>query len=95
MSRIRLRPAVAKAASIVAVVLVSGCAREGAPSFIVAGSYFPAWMACAFAGIFVALLFRVILGRLEIDGSIAYPLTFYRAAAVVAGVGVWLFGFAA
>ncbi|WP_374544837.1 YtcA family lipoprotein [Rhodoblastus sp.] len=76
-----------------AALALAGCAREGAPSFIIAGAYFPAWMACALAGILVALVLRILLGRLGMARSVAYGLTFYSATAVVSGAAFWLFGF--
>lgn len=82
-----------KTATILAFSSLAGCAREGAASYIVAGSYFPAWMACAFAGIFVALALRVLFGRLRIDGSIAYRLTFYLAVAIFVSAAIWFYGF--
>jgi len=87
------RAAVAKVVTIVPPALLAGCAQGGAPSFIIAGSYFPAWMACAFAGIFVALLLRIVLARLRIDAAIAYRLSFYSAVAVLVGAAIWLVGF--
>jgi len=76
-----------------APLALAGCAREGAPSFIIAGAYFPAWMACALAGVFIALALRILLGRLSVARSVAYGLTFYSAVAVVSGAAFWLLGF--
>lgn len=88
-------PRLGPARGFVALGLVSlaGCARESAPSFIIAGAYFPAWMACALGGILLALALRLILGALRVDRLIALRLPFYAAAAALAGAASWLIGF--
>jgi len=85
------RPAVR--VGLLVLLAPGGCAREGAPSFIVAGSYFPAWMACAFAGVGLALVLRILFGRFGLDRTIAFRLTFYSAVAVAFAAMFWLYGF--
>ena len=47
----------------------AGCASHGAPSFVLFGAFFPAWMLCAFIGIFGAIAAR---GIFVAAGSIAF-----------------------
>lgn len=39
---------------------LNGCAVQGAPSFVLFGSYFPAWMFCAALGILAAIGARAL-----------------------------------
>lgn len=61
-------------------LLLCGCAR--APAFSIMGSYFPAWMLCAIAGIVLAVLLRLVVVRLKLE-EYAWPtvLTYPCAAA--------------
>lgn len=70
---------------------LSACAANGAPSLIVAGSYFPLWMAFAALGIAAALALRLALGRAKLDRAIAFPLAFYTALALLISSALWLF----
>lgn len=69
---------------------LAGCAQNSAPSLIFAGSYFPLWMACALAGVLIALALRMALGRAGLDRHIAFRLAFYVAIALLAATGLWL-----
>lgn len=85
----RLWPAAALPA-----MLLGGCAKNGAPSLIFAGSYFPAWMACALFGVLAALALRLALGRIRFGSRVAFPLVFYVAIMLLASIAFWLIGFA-
>lgn len=63
-----------------------------APSFTVAGSYFPAWLVFIFAAILVTVLVRVVLIRIGIDDVMHYKLVVYSALALaLCFAGLWLF----
>jgi hypothetical protein len=39
-------------------IALGGCSSHGAPSFVLFGAFFPAWMLCALIGIFGAIAAR-------------------------------------
>jgi hypothetical protein len=41
------------------LIVLSGCTDHGAPSFALAGAYFPAWMLCALFGVVAMIVARV------------------------------------
>ena len=76
----------------VAVALaVSGCSH--APTLDLLGSYFPAWMLCAVAGILAAVIIRQILSLVGIHEFVNAPLLTYTGFAVSAALLLWLFWF--
>jgi len=76
----------------VAVALaVSGCSH--APTLDLLGSYFPAWMLCAVAGILAAVIIRQILALAGIHEYVLVPLLTYTGFAVSVALLLWLFWF--
>ena len=65
-------------------------ADPAAPSIVVFGSYFPAWIVCAILGVVGAVVTRFILARLGIDEFLPLRLVVYLCLAIVVGLGVWL-----
>jgi len=57
------------------------------------GSYFPAWMVCAVAGILAAIIIRQILALARIQEYVVAPLLTYTGFAVSAALLLWLFWF--
>jgi len=57
------------------------------------GSYFPAWMLCAVAGILAAIIIRQILALAGIHEYVLVPLLTYTGFAVSAALLLWLFWF--
>jgi hypothetical protein len=70
---------------------VSGCSH--APTLDLFGSYFPAWMLCAVAGILAAVVIRQILSLAGIHEYVLAPLLTYTGFAVSAALLLWLFWF--
>ena len=70
---------------------VSGCSH--APTVNLFGSYFPAWMLCAVAGILAAVIIRQILSLAGIHEYVLAPLLTYTGFAVSAALLLWLFWF--
>ena len=70
---------------------VSGCSH--APTLDLLGSYFPAWMLCAVAGILVAVIIRQILVLAGIHEYVIVPVLTYAGFAVSAALLLWLFWF--
>jgi hypothetical protein len=88
----RIYKTVIRGLSPVAVALATaGCSH--APTLDLFGSYFPAWMLCAAAGILAAVVIRLILGLAGIHEYVLVPLLTYTSFAVAAALLVWLFWF--
>jgi len=76
-----------------AAVMAASAAQAGdpaAPSLVVFGSYFPAWIVCAILGVVGAVVARFVLARLGIDEFLPLRLVVYLCLAIVCGLGVWL-----
>ena len=69
-------------------------AEPAAPSIVVFGSYFPAWIVCAIVGVVGAVIARFILARLGVDEFLPLRLVVYLCLAIVFGLGVWLVTYA-
>ena len=57
------------------------------------GSYFPAWMLCAVAGILAAVIIRQIIALAGIHEYVLASLLTYTGFAVSAALLLWLFWF--
>jgi hypothetical protein len=76
----------------VAIALpVAAC--DYSPTMDLFGSYFPAWMLCAAAGIGATVIIRQILGVAGINDYVVAPLLTYAGLAVSATLLAWLFWF--
>jgi len=75
--------------AVMATVL-AGCGSARAPSFYVAGSYFPAWLLCVVAGIAGAILVRVIFVRISLDDILPLRSLVYTCIAVLVAMIVGL-----
>jgi hypothetical protein len=71
-----------------------GCAQRGAPSFVLFGAYFPAWMLLALIGIVAAALARVLALKTGIAAVLPFQLALCTSAGVTAAVLAWLIWFA-
>ncbi len=79
---------------IVISILLSGCAEQvGAPAIALFGAYFPAWLACALAGIVGAVIVRLVFIPLGVDDILPMRLPVYVALAAAIGFSVSLIGF--
>jgi len=67
---------------------VMGCGR--APSFNIAGSFFPDWILCSFMGILAAVLAHGLFVRLKIEREIQPPVLIYPCIALSCAVTLWL-----
>jgi len=75
----------------VAVVCVGGCSTSPAQNLF--GSFFPAWMLCATAGIVGAVAMRQILRAVGVDRYLVAPPLTYLCIAVAGTLLVWLLWF--
>lgn len=74
-------------------IMLSGCADRGAPSFALAGAYFPAWMLCALLGIIVTIGARVGFVVSGLATVLPYQLFVCTAIGVCAALLAWLLWF--
>lgn len=73
-----------------AALLPSGCGLSGAPSFPVAGAYFPGWMLCALLGVVAALAARALLVVSGLDFVLPFQLPVCTSIGCVAAFVAWL-----
>jgi hypothetical protein len=78
----------------VIAMALSGCAERGAPSFVLFGAYFPAWMLVAGIGILVAAAARALSLATGMADALPFPLALCTSVGVIAAVLVWLIWFA-
>lgn len=65
---------------------------SAAPSFMVAGSYFPAWIVFAFIAVILTVLIRIVLIRLGIDDVMRFKVVVYSALALgLCFASLWVF----
>jgi hypothetical protein len=85
-------------ASILIIVLVasmtSGCTLRGAPSFVLFGAFFPAWMLLAFIGILAAIGTRITLVATGLAELLPLQLAVCVSAGVMVAILAWLLWFA-
>jgi hypothetical protein len=72
---------------------LSGCAVRGAPSFVIAGSYFPGWMFCALIGIVSAIAVRVGFVASGLAPILPLQLFVCSAIGLCCGLLAWLLWF--
>ncbi|CAH1659545.1 conserved membrane hypothetical protein [Hyphomicrobiales bacterium] len=67
---------------LAAFLPLAGCTSAGAPSIPLFGAYFPAWLACAVAGILGAVIMRVVFVQVGIDDVLPWRLLVYVCLAL-------------
>lgn len=72
---------------------LAGCKVAGAPSFPLAGAYFPSWMLCGLLGVFVAVGLRVLFLATDIDALLSLRLFTYVSLGTITGLLFWLLAF--
>lgn len=75
---------------ILNLIALTGCEENRAPSLIMAGAYFPAWMACAALGGSVAGIIITVLKQFDLILYLFRPFLFFFFTAVSAATGFWL-----
>jgi hypothetical protein len=78
--------------SLISITL-GGCADHGAPSFALAGAYFPAWMICALLGIIAAIGARVGFIVSGLATVLPFQLFVCTSIGICVGLLVWLLWF--
>ena len=74
-----------------AVLSLAGCSTSPAQNIL--GSFFPAWMLCAVAGIAGAAIVGQVFGALGINRDLIVPPLTYVCIAVAGTLLVWLLWF--
>lgn len=69
-------------------VALAGCKR--APSFSIAGSFFPDWILCSVVGIIASSLAHALFVRLKLEKEIQPTVLIYPCIAVSCAVTLWL-----
>ncbi|KAF0096780.1 MAG: hypothetical protein FD144_5670 [Rhodospirillaceae bacterium] len=69
---------------------LAGCGLSGAPSFPVAGAYFPGWMLCALVGIVAALAARALLVVSGLALLLPFQLLVCTSIGCIAAFVAWL-----
>jgi hypothetical protein len=73
---------------------LSGCTVHGAPSFVLFGAYFPAWMLVAAIGIFAAAAAHIAAVATGLAEIVRFQLLTCTAIGLTAAVVCWLTWFA-
>ena len=76
-----------------AAIALPVAACNYSPTMDLFGSYFPAWMLCAAAGIAATVIIRQILAAAGINDHVVAPLLTYAGLAVSATLLAWLIWF--
>jgi hypothetical protein len=75
-----------------AALTLGGCS-PGAPSFVLFGAFFPAWMLCGTLGIIGAGMARAAFVASGLSDVLPYQLFVCSAVGVIVALLVWLVGF--
>lgn len=87
LMRLRLTPPL----TVFLALFLAACSPAGgAPSIPVFGSFFPAWIICAFGGVIVAMAFRMAFVALRLDEHLPAPPLVYLCLAVSGGIVFWM-----
>lgn len=90
----RRRPSILSASLVLALPL-AGCGWGGAPTRVIVGAYFPAWMLCALVGIGAAIAARLIMIALRLADVLPHQLAVSLAVGVLVAAAFWLLWFGA
>jgi hypothetical protein len=75
------------------VLACSLSACSTAPAQNIMGSFFPAWMLCAFLGIIAAVVLRLCLGAVGLAAFVPLPAVTFVIVAAAVTLLVWLIRF--
>jgi YtcA family len=73
--------------------ILGGCASHGAPSFVLFGAFFPAWMLCAVIGIFGAIAARGIFVAVGLNSVLPFQLFVCSSVGLAVAALAWLIWF--
>ena len=78
---------------LLSITVMSGCALRGAPSFVLFGTYFPAWMLLAGVAILAAVGTRVALVATGLAEILSLQLAMCVSIGLTVATLIWLVGF--
>lgn len=76
-------------APIATLAGLGGCAAQGAPSFILFGAYFPAWMVCALIGIVGGIAARITMVATGLSETLPLQLFVCASIGLTIAVSAW------
>ena len=79
--------------TLILTLALAGCTQAGAPSFVLFGAYFPAWMVCATCGIVAGILLRAGFVASGLAAMLPYQLFVCASGGLIVAIGVWLLWF--
>jgi hypothetical protein len=74
-------------------ITLSGCAQRAAPSLVLFGAFFPAWMLCALFGIVVGIGARIGFVASGLSDILPFQLFLCTSIGLVCALLLWLFWF--
>jgi hypothetical protein len=77
------------------LVGISGCSARGAPSFVLFGAFFPAWMLLAGIGILAAIATRAAMVATGLAGVVPLQLLVSISSGLTVAILVWAIWFGA
>ncbi|MBO1359963.1 hypothetical protein J2D73_09165 [Acetobacter sacchari] len=77
-----------KKITIMNCLFVGGC--NTSPTQDLFGSFFPSWLLCAFAGVSVAALTRVLFSALDLDDAVPLPMLSWLAFGTAVTLALWI-----
>jgi YtcA family len=77
--------------ALVALMMLTGC--QSAPSFSIAGSFFPDWVFCCLLGIVVAVAAYRLFIALKMERAVQPAVLIYPCIALSCAVTLWLLMF--
>ena len=80
---------------LTSATLISGCGSRGAPSFILFGAFFPAWMLVAGIGILGAIAARIAMVTTGLAQIVPLQLLVCVSAGLTLAILVWSLWFGA
>ena len=86
----RILPAVGM---LPALLLLSGCADAGAPSFALFGAFFPGWMFCGVIGIVGAAVARAVFVATGLAAVLPHQLLVCTAVGTIMAIAAWYLAF--
>ena len=78
---------------LLAALTLAGCSVTGAPSFVLFGAFFPAWMLCASIGVIGAVAARAVFVGTGLSNALPHQLLICAAMGTIAATLTWLIWF--
>jgi hypothetical protein len=72
---------------------LSGCTPKSAPTFLLFGAFFPAWLMCALVSIVGAIVVRVLFVATGLSNILPLQLFVCAALGLLVGMLTWLVWF--